>query len=136
MENWQKDFMEVLEVAANEVEQFFTEITQVADEIIDSFLVFSEEVNEQVQNTIIPELDQFFNELVEPVVEVFFEFERSEDINHADLFVHYVEPTEEKNSACRGCQNYHGQVYGGNLMVCGMHPYGWDGDSCPDWQSY
>lgn len=136
MENWQKDFMEVLEVAANEVEQFFTEITQVADEIIDSFLVFSEEVSEQVQNTIIPELDQFFNELVDPVVEVFFEFERSEDINHGDLFVHYVEPTEQKNPACRGCQNYHGQVYGGNLMVCGMHPYGWDGDSCPDWQSY
>ncbi len=136
MEDWQKGFIEVLEVAANEVEQIFTEMAEGAIEVIDSFLQSSEEIFEQFENAIPADLEQFFNELVEPVVEVYLEFERAEDINQADLFVHYVEPTEQKNPACRGCQNYHGQVYGGNLMVCGMHPYGWDGDSCPDWQSY
>jgi hypothetical protein len=20
-------------------------------------------------------------------------------------------------------------------LVCGMYPYGWDGDKCPDWES-
>ena len=136
MEDWQKGFIEVLEVAANEVEQFFTEMTEGAIEVIDSFLQSSEEIFEQFENAIPADLEQFFNELVEPVVEVYLEFERAEDINQADLFVHYVEPTEQKNPACRGCQNYHGQVYGGNLMVCGMHPFGWEGESCPDWQSY
>jgi len=37
--------------------------------------------------------------------------------------------------ACIGCRNYHGYIYGGNLLVCGFHPYGWDSDSCPDWQA-
>jgi hypothetical protein len=37
-------------------------------------------------------------------------------------------------TACRGCRHYHGQKYGGNLLVCGMHPYGVAEDHCPDWQ--
>lgn len=37
--------------------------------------------------------------------------------------------------ACQGCSHYHGQVYGGNLFVCAMHPYGVEEDHCADWQS-
>lgn len=37
--------------------------------------------------------------------------------------------------ACRGCCNYHGRVYGGQLLVCAMHPYGVEVDHCPDWQT-
>jgi hypothetical protein len=35
------------------------------------------------------------------------------------------------------CRHYHGQVYGGNLLVCAMHPYGpgEDVDTCPDLDS-
>lgn len=34
---------------------------------------------------------------------------------------------------CEGCRNHHGQVHGGNLLVCGIHPYGWDGEErCPE----
>lgn len=40
-----------------------------------------------------------------------------------------------KPAACRGCCHYHGQVYGGNLLVCGMHPFGVDDQHCSDWQS-
>ncbi|MFK0735652.1 MAG: hypothetical protein ACIWVG_31730 [Gloeotrichia echinulata HAB0833] len=36
---------------------------------------------------------------------------------------------------CRGCQNYHGQVYGSNLLVCAIHPHGWDGENCPDFEA-
>ncbi len=33
---------------------------------------------------------------------------------------------------CVGCRNFHGA----DKIVCGMHPYGWEGDdNCPDWQS-
>lgn len=38
------------------------------------------------------------------------------------------------SSACRGCRHYHGQTYGGTLLVCGMHPFGVEEDACPDWQ--
>jgi hypothetical protein len=34
--------------------------------------------------------------------------------------------------ACQGCRHFHGASYGGNFLVCGMHPYGWDGEKCPD----
>ncbi|HAA26731.1 MAG TPA: hypothetical protein DCE56_02410 [Cyanobacteria bacterium UBA8553] len=48
-------------------------------------------------------------------------------------------------SACVGCQYYHGRSYLAHwgegseadqvrqLLVCGIHPFGPDGDSCPDW---
>lgn len=40
---------------------------------------------------------------------------------------------------CRGCDHYHGIAYGyskttRSMLVCAFHPYGWDGESCPDWQ--
>ena len=35
-------------------------------------------------------------------------------------------------SGCRGCKNLHGQVYGGNLLVCGVHPYGQE--DCGDYE--
>ena len=36
---------------------------------------------------------------------------------------------------CRTCKLYHGQIYGGVELVCAFHPYGYSGDSCPDYQA-
>jgi hypothetical protein len=43
-------------------------------------------------------------------------------------------PTRTPPAVCVGCQHYHGHVYGGQVLVCGMHPYGMeaDQDTCPD----
>ncbi|MBO3462116.1 hypothetical protein G7B40_031055 [Aetokthonos hydrillicola Thurmond2011] len=35
-------------------------------------------------------------------------------------------------SHCQNCQNFHGQAYGGNTLVCAIHPYGWQDENCPD----
>lgn len=35
-------------------------------------------------------------------------------------------------TVCIGCANYHGQDYAGNVLICAIHPYAWDGASCPD----
>lgn len=40
----------------------------------------------------------------------------------------------EKPTVCQGCINYNGSSYGGNLLICGMYPYGCDSDVCPDWE--
>ena len=40
--------------------------------------------------------------------------------------------TEKILPGCRGCKNLHGQVYGGNLLVCGVHPYGQE--HCGDYE--
>jgi len=129
MEKWQKDFFEILETVADEVEHFFLGVT----EVVDSFFEITEEITEQVQNTIVTELDQYLNELAEPIFEVYWELE--EVIGEVDQpFPYTVEPTRQEHPACIGCSQYHGQVYGGNLLVCGMHPYGWEDENCPDWE--
>ena len=37
---------------------------------------------------------------------------------------------------CRGCKHFHGVVYNGVLLNCAVHPKGWQGDKCPDWQTF
>lgn len=129
MEKWQKDFFEILETVADEVEHFFLGVS----ETVDSFFDITEEIAEQVQNTLVTELDQYFNELAEPIFEVYWELE--EVMGEVDQpFPYPVEPTAQTHPACIGCRNYHGQVYGGNILVCGMHPYGWEDENCPDWE--
>lgn len=129
MEKWQKDFSELVEAVADEVEQFFEGVT----EMVDSFFEVTEEFTEQVQNTIVTEIDQYLSELAEPIFEVYWELE--ELMGEVDQpFPYQVEPTHQEHPACIGCRHYHGQVYSGNLLVCGMHPYGWEDENCPDWQ--
>jgi hypothetical protein len=40
-------------------------------------------------------------------------------------------PKPQAPTICQNCRNYHGQSYGGNFMVCGIHPYG-NGEDCSD----
>jgi len=130
MDNWQKDLLEMMEGVATEVERFLGGM----GEVVDSFLELSEEITEQIQSTIATEIDEYFNELVEPIFEVYSELEELviEDIEPS--FPYKVEATTEKNPACIACRHYHGEVYSGNLLVCGMHPYGWEDATCPDWE--
>ncbi|NJO10585.1 MAG: hypothetical protein HC873_14040 [Leptolyngbyaceae cyanobacterium SL_1_1] len=46
-----------------------------------------------------------------------------------------MDPFFQQHAACVGCRNYHGQVYNGNLLVCGLYPYGPNQEKCPDWES-
>lgn len=130
MEPWQKDLVDIIETVADEVEHFFQGINN----MVDAFFELTEEITEQVKNNIAAEIDQYLQELAEPLMEVYWELE---DVV-ADVdpdFPYQVEATAQKNSACIGCSNYHGQVYGGNLLVCAMHPLGWDDENCPDWEN-
>ncbi|MDJ0520307.1 MAG: hypothetical protein QNJ74_30000 [Trichodesmium sp. MO_231.B1] len=136
MEDWSKNFFEVIETAVLEVEYFFNEMAEEISEVFDEWGKLSEEITEEIQINIIAEIDEYLNDLIEPIIEVYLDFDvetHEEDID--SYFVDHVEPTVEKHPACRGCTHYHGQVYGGNLLVCGMHPYGVEDESCPDWES-
>ena len=129
MEHWEKDFWEIIETVADEVDRFFLGMT----EMVDSFFELTEEISEQVQSTIVTEVDQYLQELAEPILDVYWEWE--DVVGDVDpSFPYGVEATAEKNPACIGCRHYHGQAYGGNLLVCGMHPHGWDDENCPDWE--
>jgi hypothetical protein len=127
MEEWQKDLINMMEAVTDEVEQFFLGM----NDMVDAFFELTEEITDQVQNTVVTELDQFLQELAEPILEIYWELEDIvEDVDPG--FPYTEEATPEKNAVCMGCVHYHGQVYGGNLLVCGMHPYGWDDENCPD----
>lgn len=127
MEQWQKDLINMMETVADQVEQFFLGM----NDMVDAFFEITEEITEQVQNTVTTEIDQFLEELAEPILEIYWELEDIVEELHPD-FPYAEEATPEKNAVCMGCVHYHGQVYGGNLLVCGMHPYGWDDEHCPD----
>ncbi|MDY6939175.1 MAG: hypothetical protein SWY16_16085 [Cyanobacteriota bacterium] len=151
MEDWTKAFFEAIDTWSEEVDRFFQDIADEVDEAIDELVEFSEDVGKQVRESLhanLPiddmtaEFERAVNEFVEPISEFyqgldFDVFDLDEDFDDTDPFVPiaYVPPTADRNSACMGCQHYHGHLYGKNLLVCGMHPYGWEGESCPDWES-
>lgn len=67
---------------------------------------------------------------------------RKSRVAHADLYLemlrqmhHHPPVRPQRPEACQGCCFYHGKTYGGTQLVCGMHPYGVEGDYCTDWQS-
>ncbi|MEC4815854.1 MAG: hypothetical protein SAK29_21665 [Scytonema sp. PMC 1069.18] len=131
MEKWQKEMWDMVETVAEEVERFFLGMT----EMVDTFFELTEEITEQVQSTIVVEIDQVLQELTEPILDAYWDLE---DIVSDEMidpgFPYPVEPTQQQNPACIGCRHYHGQVYNGNLLVCAMHPHGWDDENCPDWE--
>lgn len=125
MEEWQKDFSEMLETIADHVEDFLIEVSKEVTEVVNTFVEISEEITTQVQNAFTSELDQYVTELVNPVLEAYFGFE--EIVGEATQPVmRTVEPLLNRHPVCVGCRHYHGQMYGENLLICGMHPYGMD----------
>lgn len=130
MEDWQKNLVEMLETVADEVEHFLLDIT----EAIESFTVFSEEVAQQLQETISYDIEQLLNAIVEPLIEPYPELDDA-TFDSEWLINDPEESLFKQYPACVGCRHFHGQAYGGNLLVCGMHPYGAEGDSCPDWEA-
>lgn len=144
MEYWpNNDWLKMLETltkeVSTEVDRCFQEFTEQVNEVVDELLELPEDIlreveefSDELNNILLAELEEFFQEFIDPVFE--FEIEVDEVTAEPELFVNYVEPNAEQYSACVGCQHYHGYVYGGNLLVCGMHPYGWDAGDCPDWE--
>jgi hypothetical protein len=124
MKDWSKELWEVFDTVATEVEQFFEEVGEVVEMVAD-----------EVGTIFIEEIDLLLNDLLDPFAETYIDFDFEDEGSGIDTSITYkVNPTLQKNPACIGCKHYHGYAYGGKLLVCGMHPYGWDGEQCPDWE--
>ncbi len=134
MEDWSKSIVEAIETVVLDMEKFFTDLTEEFNEMFGDLTKLSEEITDEVQNKILPELDECMNEIFEPILDLYFDLDIDTEGEHFDPFVTYVQPTETEQPACRGCKHYHGQIYGGNLLVCGMHPMGAEAETCSDWE--
>lgn len=132
MDDWQKDFWTLIETISVSVEEWVQEIGGTIEAIA-----------QEVQQDMATDFDTIWQAWVEPMIDLDwdgeeFRFEESlfrELLDDSDsLLTPHISPTAQQYPACRGCHHYHGHVYSGNLLVCGMHPYGWSDGDCPDWE--
>ena len=130
MEDWQKDLTEWMENVAVAVEGFVDEVGQSVETAAEDF-----------QNDLAREIEQFLDNVFPPTIDIsieedyqsyYYYHEYNEDPDF--LLSPKIEATHNVHPACRGCIHYHGRLHGKQLLVCGMHPYGSSGESCPDWE--
>ena len=136
MESWQHDLVKALETAASEMDRFFQTVAQEMTDAAETFVELSEEIADQIQVAIAPELDKLDEQIddwVEPMLHAIAMLEAA-FTEAAEPVSRTVEPILNHHPVCTGCRHYHGQVYNDTMLVCAMHPYGIeDGvDTCPD----
>jgi len=137
MEGWSQDWVKMLETVTIGVEQFFLETAKEMTEALDAFAEFSEDVVAQIESAIAPEassLDEELDDWLESILQTFVGLEIA--LNEVvEPVSHTLEPMLNEHPACVGCRHYHGQIYSGNVLICAMHPYGWETETCPDWET-
>lgn len=135
MEDWQREMYRQFEQWADEAEQFWTETTQAMLGTIDEACQLSDAIAKDLEDIFWDELERLGEWLGSPLdpssdyrYDIHIEYGFDHDMDLPDFRI-WRAPT-----VCANCRHYHGQVYGGNMLVCGMHPYGpgEEATSCPD----
>ena len=140
MDDWQQDWWQQLEKTASNVEKFFKDVDRAVESFAEEVTDTLEEFSEQIQDTLITDFDRYVEELVDFITDINSELDSDlwEDFENFTSDPDFVEvtnktPTQDYHPACIGCSNYHGHSYNGEVLICGMHPYGWSEKNCPDW---
>lgn len=149
---------EWFEATRQQFEAIGKAIEHQVDETIDAALESSDRLAEQIDQAIAPtleDLDKWETDIAKQVeswlpgapVEAVEDFEHRLDewtVQTGAAVAEALRPIEQtikpvlnQHQPCIGCRNYHGEAYGDNpdMLVCGIHPFGYDADQCPDWQS-
>ena len=139
MSDWQQEWWKQLEKTASDMEEFLLDVGEATEAFVDEVGGNVGFFLEQFQSGIVEEVDSLLQDFVDVLIATSDEIDAtlSEEWEFGDdefISVSYRTPSAKNNPACINCANYHGQVYDGNLLVCGMHPYGYDDDTCPDWE--
>ena len=141
MEKWQADLYTMLENMCFDVEHFFQDLGEVMETVAEEVVEAFEVTVVNFEETLATEIDYLVRDLL--AVELDFEIDIDvEEMEIRDIVAESqfyttglpVAPTSVNHPACIGCRHYHGRAYGGNLLICAMHPYGWEDEHCPDWQ--
>lgn len=134
MEEWHQDFLATIELVTVECQVLFKNVNELLETVVEEGKDSLENAANDLENLILAEIDSFFESITPDDFErEYFGIGLEELDEDMELYLNpKVEPTKEKHPACIGCSNYHGRIYGGNLLVCAMHPYGWIDENCPD----
>ncbi len=141
METWEREFWAMMETIVDGIEEFVTEVAKEVETAVEAAVDVVIEVSEtwvgQLEAAIAPDLEQRFNDFFDPILEAYLGLELHLD-ETVQPVMHTVEPLFNDHPACIGCRHYHGQSYNGTMLVCGMHPFGWEDQEqkCPDWESF
>lgn len=139
MNDWQDEWWKQIEKTAAEIEVFFTEVGETTELLVEEVSDNLSSVFEQLQLDVTEEVEEFIQNFVDVIITTSDEIdaaisnEWSGFVDEDFTRVSYHTPSTESHPACINCANYHGQVYNGNLLVCAMHPHGYEGSNCPDW---
>ena len=146
MDDWQEQLWKHVEKAANDMEELFVDVEKATETVVEEVGESIGSFLEQFGIDIVEEVDNFVENIVEIIITTSDELDAAfgEDFDvssdrdytnndYSNVGFHY--PSPENNPACINCINYHGQSYNNILLVCGMHPHGWDDDTCPDWEA-
>ena len=137
MEDWWKQ----LEKAAEEVEGFFKDVSSAMELLAEEVGKTLETFTQEVQEILVTEVDRCVDDLIDIIQESDFEqdsgfWEDFDNLVESEFIdVTTYKPSLENHPACIGCRHYHGKAYNGNLLVCAIHPYGYEDTTCPDWES-
>ncbi len=123
MEEWQNELSAMLKDLTVLFDGFGRELTELVAE-----------VTTEAQEILYLQWDELKEVLTEIWQEVDLDFEEQTSFNWDLPIPPQPMPDPIAHRACVGCMNYNGSTFGGNLLVCGMHPYGCDSDVCADWE--
>jgi uncharacterized protein (DUF885 family) len=116
---------------ADELEkQLRPTIEQWADDLHQSLEPLETVLDEEVER-FTDEFSEFVTPIVVPLADA---LETWIEAMAAPINSH-VEPMVNQHTVCIGCKHYFGQAHGGHMLVCAMHPYGPEEETCPDWES-
>lgn len=139
MNNWQDEWWKQLEKTAANMEEFFAEVGETTELVVDEVAENVGAFLAQFQVGFAEEVEDFIHNFVDVIITTSDEIDAAL-FNEWDNFVDddftsvsYHTPSANSHPACINCDNYHGHIYNGNLLVCGMHPHGYEGNTCPDW---
>ena len=155
MDNWEENIINWLTDVQKGIDNFYQQVDEdinrtikVVNQEIDQWMEDCEEYLDDITiefHQLIIDTDSFFTEFINLFLDDVIIHEDYSQENYTENWDtenweewfeedYKRKPNPQKYPACVGCSNYHGHSYGGNLLVCAMHPYGWENENCPDWQ--
>jgi hypothetical protein len=140
MSDWQKDLVEIWESILSGVEELGNEVQEASAELGDLIVTVAEQLTNDLE-LIANEFKELNDEIWQDIGWEDDSASNGENSGFSGFDTDwslYYEPhraaTADHQPACIGCCNYDGSMFGGNLLVCGFHPYGWEEGKCPDWE--